>query len=70
MRWRDAAGRLRARRFETEDAARGFDEAIGEVSPAARRADTARHGRNGGIYSYRTTEAVRWRFVDRRSDGT
>jgi integrase len=70
VRWRDAAGRQRARRFPSEDAARAFDEAIAEVSPAARQADTARHGRSGGVYSYRTADAVRWRFVYRRSDGT
>jgi integrase len=70
VRWRDAAGHQRARRFPSEAAARAFDEAIAEVSPAARRADTARHGRNGGVYSYRTADAVRWRFVYRRSDGT
>ena len=40
-----------------------------EVSPAARRSDTARHGRSGGVYSYRTGDGVRWRFVYRRSDG-
>jgi integrase len=70
VRWRDAAGRQRARRFATEDLARTFDEAIAEVSPAARRADSARHGRSGGVYAYQTTTAVRWRFVYRRSDGT
>lgn len=41
-----------------------------EVSPAARRADTARHSRSGGVYSYRTADGIRWRFVYRRSDGT
>lgn len=70
VRWRDATGRRRARRFASEDAARAFDEALSEVSPAARRADTACHGRNGGVYAYRTTDGVRWRFVYRRSDGT
>jgi integrase len=70
VRWRDGAGRQRARRFPSEAAARAFNEAIAEVSPAVRRADTARHGRSGGVYSYRTAEAVRWRFVYRRSDGT
>jgi integrase len=70
VRWRDASGRQRARRFTSEDAARAFDEAIAEVSPAARRADTARHGRSGGVYSYGISDAVRWRFVYRRSDGT
>jgi hypothetical protein len=32
VRWRDAAGRRRARRFPSEDAARAFDEALTEVS--------------------------------------
>ena len=70
VRWRDASGRRRARRFPTEAAARAFDEALIEVSPIARRADTARHGRAGGVYSYRTADVLRWRFVYRRSDGT
>lgn len=70
VRWRDASGRQRARRFPAEEAARAFDDALAEVSPAARRADTARHGRGGGVYSYRTGDGVRWRFVYRRSDGT
>jgi integrase len=70
VRWRDASGRRRARRFQSEDAARAFDEALREVSPTARRADTSRHGRSGGVYSYRTASGVRWRFVYRRSDGT
>jgi integrase len=70
VRWRDASGRQRGRRFPSEDAARAFDEALAEVSPTARRADTARHGRNGGVYSYRTAGGVRWRFVYRRSDRT
>jgi integrase len=70
VRWRDASGRRRARRFATEDAARAFDDALAEVSPAARRSDTARYGRSGGVYAYRTAEGTRWRFVFRRSDGT
>ncbi len=70
VRWRDVSGRQRARRFSSEDAARAFDEAIAEVSPAARRADTAKHGRSGGVYSYETGDGARWRFVYRRSDGT
>ena len=69
VRWRDASGRRRARRFPTEAAARAFDEALAEVSPTARRSDTARHGRSGGVYSYRTADGTRWRFVYRRSDG-
>ena len=70
VRWRDAAGRGRARRFSTEDAARAYDAALSEVSPAQRRSDTARFGRSGGVYSYATKDGVRWRFVARRSDGT
>lgn len=70
IRWRDAEGRRRARRFPTEDTARAFDAALAEISPGARRADTARHGRSGGVYSYRAADGVRWRFVYRRSDGT
>jgi integrase len=70
VRWRDADGRRRARRFPTEDAARAFDEALAEGSPASRRSDTARHGRSGGVYSYRTADGTRWRFVYRRSDGS
>lgn len=70
VRWRDASGRQRSRRFRSEDAARAFDQALAEVSPAARRADTARHGHSGGVYPYSTNEGIRWRFVYRRSDRT
>jgi len=70
VRWRDEAGRRRARRFPSDDAARAFDEAIAGVSPASRRADTSKHRRSGGVYSYVTTDGLRWRFVYRRSDGT
>jgi integrase len=70
VRWRDAEGRRRARGFGSEEAARAFDEALAEVSPTARRSDTARHGRSGSVYSYRTTDGIRWRFVYRRTDGT
>ncbi len=70
VRWRDSDGRERSRRLPSEAAARAFDEAIAEVAPGARRADTARHGRNGGVYSYATASGTRWRFVYRRTDGT
>ncbi len=70
VRWRDANGRQRAKRFQSEAAAQAFDEAVAQVSPAARSADAARHGRSGGVYSYRTNDGVRWRFIYRRSDGT
>ena len=70
VRWRDGSGRERARAFPSEEMARVFDEALAEVSPAARRTDTARHGRSGGVCSYRTADGIRWRFIYRRSDGT
>ena len=43
-RWRDAEGRDRGRRFASEEAARAFEEALAEVSPSARRSDTAPAG--------------------------
>jgi len=70
VRWRDADGRQRSKRFGTEEGAKGYDAALAEVSPAARRSDTVKFGRGGGVYSYTTREGVRWRFVYRRSDGT
>ncbi|HEY1517154.1 MAG TPA: tyrosine-type recombinase/integrase [Solirubrobacteraceae bacterium] len=68
VRWRDGSGTRRARRFTSEEAARAYDEALREVSPAARRSDTARGG--SGVYSYATRDGIRWRFVVRRSDGS
>lgn len=67
-RWRDADGRSRAKRFTSEEAARAYDEVLRELSPAARRSDTGRHG--SGVYPYNTRDGIRWRFVVRRSDGT
>jgi integrase len=69
VRWLDGSGRKRAKRFKDEQAARAFDEALGEVGPAERRADTAVHGSQGGVYPYRTAQGTRWRYVVRRSDG-
>jgi integrase len=70
VRWQDGADRRRARRFPTEDAARAFNDAMSEVSPANRRADTAGYGRSDGVYAYKTKAGMRWRFVARRSDGS
>jgi integrase len=69
VRWRDEGGRHRARRFDSEEAARAFDEALHELSPTD-RADAKAAGRGTGVYSYRTSAGTRWRFVARRSDGT
>ena len=70
VRWRDGSGRRRARRFKDEAGARAFDEALTEVSPAERRADTATYGTKGGVYAYPTAHGTRWRYVFRRTDGT
>lgn len=68
VRWRDGSGTRRGKRFPSEEAARAYDEALREVSPAARRSDTRRGG--SGVYSYATRDGTRWRFVVRRSDGS
>jgi hypothetical protein len=70
VRWRDASGRHRARQFDTEAAARAYDEPLAEVRPTDRRRDSTGYGREGGVYPYATSEGTRWRFVCRRSDGT
>jgi hypothetical protein len=49
---------------------RAFDQALTEVSPVARRVDTARHWHSGSVDPYRTVEGICWRFVYRRSDRT
>jgi integrase len=67
VRWRDSNGRQRSRRFTSEEAAREFDGSMHEHKRVERR---NRHGHSGGVYSYSTAEATRWRFVYRRSDGT
>lgn len=69
VRWLDGSGRKRAKRFKDEAAALAFDEALCEVRPAERRADTAVHGSQGNIYPYRTAQGTYWRFVARRSNG-
>ncbi|MHB1570821.1 MAG: hypothetical protein ACYCXW_20980 [Solirubrobacteraceae bacterium] len=69
VRWRDSAGRERSRHFPYQAQTRVFDEALAEVSPAARRTDTATHGRRDGIY-YDTAAGIRRHFVYRRSDGS
>jgi integrase len=68
VRWRDGAGRKRARRFDNEQAARAFDTAIAELVPVE-RSQTAAYGTKGGVYPYPTAQGTRWRYVARRSDG-
>ena len=66
VRWRDAAGRQRARRFPSEDAARAFDEAIAEVPPP--RAKQTPPATDAAAVSTPTARPTR--SVYRRSDGT
>ncbi len=69
VRWRDATGRHRSKRFRSEEAAKEFDESIHDHEVAERRRDSGR-GRSGGVYPYETTSGTKWRYVIRRSDGT
>jgi integrase len=68
VRWRDAAGRHRSRRFVSEEAAREFDESMHEQQ-APERARTE-YGNGGGVYPYETSAGTRWRCAVRRSDGS
>jgi integrase len=68
VRWRDATGRQRSRRFPSEDAAKQFDEAIHDHELEERK--QSRYGRSGGIYPYETASGTRWRCAVRRSDGS
>jgi integrase len=70
VRWRDANGRQRSRRFKDEEAARAFDEAVSSVDPDERRKRKAGYGSQGGVYPYETARGTRWRYVARRSDGS
>jgi integrase len=68
VRWRDATGRQRSRRFRSEQAACEFDRSIHETESSAR--SQARYGSGGGVYPYETASGTRWRCVVRRSDGS
>jgi integrase len=68
VRWRDASGRQRSKRFRSEEAAREFDASIHDHGVAERK--TVRHGQSGGVYPYETSSGTRWRYVARRSDGS
>lgn len=70
VRWRDATGKQRSRRFQTEELARAFDEAVSDVEPTNRAKTKAAHGSKGSVYPYDTRQGTRWRYVARRSDGT
>jgi integrase len=69
VRWRDATGRQRSRRFASEEAATEFDAAMHEPRRAERSRRQDRHGRSVSVYPYETATGTRWRYVIRRSDG-
>jgi integrase len=67
VRWRDATGRQRSRRFRSEEAAREFDRSVHEIETSARRQT---YGSGGSVYPYETAAGTRWRCAVRRSDGS
>jgi hypothetical protein len=67
VRWRDATGSQRSRRFRSEEAARELDESIRELEASVRRQS---YGSSGGVYPYETAAGTRWRCAVRRSDGS
>jgi hypothetical protein len=68
VRWRDASGRHRAKRFQIEEAAREFDASVRNTGRSERRRSS--YGREGGVYAYETAAATRWRCSVPRGDGT
>jgi hypothetical protein len=68
VRWRDGKGRKRAWRFTDEHEARELDAKMALLAPA-KRAPSPGRGHTPGVYSYQTTEGVRWYFSYRRADG-
>jgi integrase len=68
VRWRDATGRHRSRRFRSEDAAKEFDESIHDHDVGERKQTD--YGSSGSVYAYETAAGTRWRCSVRRSDGS
>ncbi len=67
VRWRDASGRQRGRRFAGETDARAFDSEAHSVAARDRRAAPSR---GGGVYSYQIGRGSRWYFKARGGDGS
>jgi integrase len=68
VRWRDATGRQRSKRFRDATAAKAFDESIHDHGVPER--SKGRHGQAGGVYPYNTASGAKWRYLVRRSDGS
>jgi integrase len=67
VRWREATGRQRSRRFRSEEAASEFDQLMREQNASVRRAP---YGSSSGVYSYETAAGTRWRYSLKRTDGS
>ncbi len=68
VRWRDASGRQRGRRFASETDARLFDSQVHSVAVDQRHSDEAPQGR--AVYRYLTRDGARWYFKTRGRDGS
>jgi integrase len=68
VRWRDATGRHRSKRFRSDESAKEFDESIHDHEVAERR--QGQHGNGGGVYPYKTAGGTKWRCSVKRSDGS
>jgi len=68
VRWRDASGRQRGRRFANEPDAHQFDRKLHGV--AVREREAGEPGHRGGVYPYPTRQGTRWYFKARGSDGS
>jgi integrase len=67
VRWRDADGRQRSRRFDFEEPAVEFDQAMHEQKVKERK--RTQYGSSGGVYPYQTDSGTKWRCSIRRSNG-
>jgi integrase len=68
VRWRDATGSHRSKRFHSEESAKEFDQSIHDHEVAERR--QGQHGNGGGVYPYKTASGTMWRCSIKRSDGS
>jgi integrase len=68
VRWRDASGHQRGRRFASEADAQSFDSQTHSVAVEERRVNEAPQGR--GVYRYLTRNGAHWYFKTRGRDGS
>jgi integrase len=68
VRWRDASGRQRGRRFSSETDARSLDSQVHSIAVGQRHPDKSPQRR--GVYRYHTQDGARWYFKTRGGDGS